>query len=277
MPRHSIFDGTPLLIAHRGGCALAPENTLTAFRSAAVIWGADMIELDVHATADGHCVVIHDETVDRTTDGSGAVGALTLAEVQALDAGYRFTRDAGSTYPFRGRNVVIPTIEQVLGALPKMRFTVEVKAAAAQAPLFAAIERLAARERVVVAAMYERDRSQFTSYGGATSASFEALRRFYRLHRLGLGRFAGLRADAVHVPEEWEGRRLVTPRFVRDLKAHGIPVIVWTVNEPEAMRRLLEWEVSGIVTDRLDLLGRLLHERYGRLLAPGNTAATPAG
>jgi glycerophosphoryl diester phosphodiesterase len=277
MPRHSIFGGTPLLIAHRGGSALAPENTLTAFRSAAVIWGADMIELDVHATADGHCVVIHDATVDRTTDGSGAVAALTLAEVQALDAGYRFTRDAGATYPFRSRGVSIPTIEQVLEALPNMRFTVEVKAAAAQAPLFAAVERLAAHARVVVAAMHERDRTQFGTYPGPISASFETLKRFYRFHRLGLGRFAGLRADAVHVPEDWDGRRLVTPRFVRDLKTHDIPVIVWTVNDGALMRRLLEWGVGGIVTDRLDILGRLLHELYDRPLAPGNAAITPAG
>lgn len=272
MPRHSIFDGTPLLIAHRGGSVLAPENTLTAFRSAAVIWGADMIELDVHATADGHCVVIHDDMVDRTTNGEGAVASLTLAEVQALDAGYRFTRDDGATYPFRGRGVKIPTIDEVLEALPNMRFTVEVKAAAAQAPLFAAVERLAAHHRVVVAAMFERERTQFASYPGPTSASFEMLKRFYRWHRLGLGRFSRLRADAVHVPEEWEGRRLVTPRFVRDLKAHGIPVIVWTVNDGPTMRRLLKWGVGGIVTDRLDLLDEFLHELYGRPLAPGNAA-----
>ena len=276
MPRHSIFAGTPLLIAHRGGSVLAPENTLTAFRSAAVIWGADMIELDVHATADGHCVVIHDETVDRTTDGSGPVAAASLAEVQALDAGYRFTRDWGATHPFRGRGVRIPTIEQVLEALPNMRFTVEVKAGAAQTPLFAAIERFAAHGRVIAAAMYERDRTQFATYSGPTSASLEALKRFYRLHRLGLGRFVGLRAHAVHVPEEWEGRTIVTRRFVRDLAAHGIPVIVWTVNDARVMRHLLELGVGGIVTDRLDILGQLLHELYDRALAPGNAAVTPA-
>jgi glycerophosphoryl diester phosphodiesterase len=277
MPPHSIFDGTPLLIAHRGGSVLAPENTLTAFRSAAVIWGADMIELDVRATADGRCVVIHDDTVDRTTDGTGAVATMTLEEVQSLDAGYRFTRDSGATYPFRSRGVRIPTIEQVLEALPNMRFTVEVKDASAQAPLFAAIERHGAQSRVVAAAMYERDRSRFASYSGPVSASFEELKRFYRWHKLGLGRFFGMRVAAVHVPEEYEGRRLVTPRFVRDLQAHGIPVIVWTVNDATVMRRLLGAGVSGIVTDRLDVLGQLLHELYGRPLAPGNTSAAPSG
>jgi glycerophosphoryl diester phosphodiesterase len=165
----------------------------------------------------------------------------------------------------------------VLEALPNMRFTVEVKTAAAQAPLFAAVERYAAHDRVIAAAMHERDRTEFARYAGPISASLEVLRRFYAFHRLRLGRFAPLRAHAVHVPEDWNGRRLVTPRFVRDVEHHGIPVIVWTVNDGAVMRRLLEWGVGGIVTDRLDVLGRLLHELYARPLAPGNAAVSPAG
>src|SRR5512139_4333535 len=90
---HPILRGAPLLIAHRGGAALVPENTIEAFRQAADVWAADMIELDVHATADGHCVVIHDPTVDRTTDGTGEVAAMSLDQLQRLDAGYRFSPD----------------------------------------------------------------------------------------------------------------------------------------------------------------------------------------
>src|SRR5512142_1151710 len=89
--------GPPLLVAHRGGAGLAPENTLAAFLSAQDDWSADMIELDIHLTADGEVVVIHDDTVDRTTDGAGPVAAKTLAELQELDAGYRFTT-AGHKY-----------------------------------------------------------------------------------------------------------------------------------------------------------------------------------
>src|SRR5690606_25978815 len=91
--RHPVLAGGPLLIAHRGGAGLAPENTLEAFRQAVDDWAADMIELDVHATADGYCVVIHDPTVDRTTDGTGRVAEMTLAELKRLDAGYRFSTD----------------------------------------------------------------------------------------------------------------------------------------------------------------------------------------
>ncbi|MEJ2679856.1 MAG: glycerophosphodiester phosphodiesterase family protein, partial [Gemmatimonadota bacterium] len=122
----TVLAGGPLLIAHRGGAGLAPENTMAAFRQAVDRWPVDMMELDVHATADGHCVVIHDPTVDRTTNGQGVVAALSLAELQTLDAGYRFELDGEQ--PFRDRGVRIPTLDEVLDALPDMRLTIEVKA-----------------------------------------------------------------------------------------------------------------------------------------------------
>jgi glycerophosphoryl diester phosphodiesterase len=269
MRRHEVLAGSPLLIAHRGGAALAPENTLAAFLNAANTWGADMIELDVHASLDGHCIVTHDPTVDRTTDGTGAVAAMRLAQLRELDAGCRFTRDGGASFPFRGRDIVIPTIEEVFEALPAMRFTVEVKVGAAQAPLFAAISRFGANTRVIAAGMYDRDRTQFSDYRGAVSGSTEEVRRFYVRHRIGLGRLFPPRADVVQLPEEWEGRRVLTPRLVRDLRARHIPVHVWTVDDPADMRRLLSWGVAGIITDRPDVLGRVLHEFAGRPLAPG--------
>lgn len=273
MQRHPALAGAPLLIAHRGGSGLAPENTVAAFRNAVDVWGADMIELDVHASVDGHCVVIHDATVDRTTEGTGAVASKPLSELRRLDAGYRFTADGGATFPFRGRDVRIPTIDEVLGALPGVRITVEVKTGAAQEPLFAAIRRLRARDRVIVAGMSEAHRTLFTDYRGPVSASGEEVRRFYMRHRMLLGRFAQLRADVVQVPEHYDGRRVVTPRFVRDLGRHGVPVHVWTIDEPADMVRLLDWGVEGILTDRPDVLGRVLHERNGRPLAPGHAGS----
>ncbi len=261
-----------MLIAHRGGSALAPENTLTAFRAAVERWASDMIELDVRATSDGRCVVIHDATVDRTTDGHGAVARLGWDELRELDAGYHFTADNGITHPFRGRGVTIPTIEQVLEALPTARLTVEVKAGEAQRPLFAAIERFNATSRIVAAGMHAKDRTLFRHYRGAISASRKQLVPFLFLHRVHLTRLAPLRADVVQVPER-EGRlRLVTPRFVRDLHARGIQVHVWTVNEEADMHRLIEWGVDGLVSDRPDLLGRVLQQRIGRAPAPGHAA-----
>lgn len=256
----SVLAGGPLLIAHRGGGGLAPENTLAAFLQAVERWPVDMIELDVHATADGHCVVIHDPTVDRTTNGQGAVAELSLAELKELDAGYRFTVDGA--FPFRDRDVRIPTLDEVLDALPKMRFTVEVKAEAAQALLFEAVDRHAARERVVAAGIHDRVRTLFGTYEGAISASAETIRTFWIFHRLYLARFRRLPADVVQVPEHEGFVRVVTPRFVRDVHARGVPVHVWTVDDVEDMHRLLDWGVDGIITDRPDRLAAVLAERH---------------
>src|SRR5918994_4145382 len=107
----------PVNLAHRGASALAPENTLEAFRMA-VEAGAGGLELDVHLTRDGHVVVIHDETVDRTTGGTGAVAEMTLDELRGLDAGHDFSPDGGSTLPYRDRNVLVPTLAEVLREFP---------------------------------------------------------------------------------------------------------------------------------------------------------------
>jgi len=115
-----------LNIAHRGGGRLRPESTLLAFEHALSV-GADVLEMDLHATADGVIVVIHDTTVDRTTDGSGAVAELDFAELRMLDAGYAFTTDDGQTYPYRGMGVVIPTLDEVLAGFPDSYFLLEIK------------------------------------------------------------------------------------------------------------------------------------------------------
>lgn len=267
---HPLLAGAPLLIAHRGGAALYPENTLYAFTRAHSLWQADMLELDVRASADGHCVVIHDDTVDRTTNGTGAVASMTLAELRALDAAWHFTRDGGRTFPLRGRGVAIPTFDEVLRALPAMPITVEVKTGAAQRPLFDAIRAARAGARVIAAGAFEADRTLFHEWTGALSASTEQGKRFYKLHRLGLGRWARLGAHVAQSPEEWDGRRIVTPRFVRDVHRAGAHLHVWTVNEVADMERLLDWDVDGLVTDRPDRLARVLHARVGRPLPPGD-------
>src|ERR671916_458700 len=107
----------PVNLAHRGASALAPENTIEAFRLA-VEAGAGGLELDVHVTRDGHIVVIHDATVDRTTNGTGAVSEMTLEELRRLDAGHNFSPDGGPTRPYRGRGVRVPTLGEVLREFP---------------------------------------------------------------------------------------------------------------------------------------------------------------
>lgn len=245
-----------------------PENTIAAFLDAAQRWRVDMIELDVRASADGHCVVIHDATVDRTTNGNGAVAEMTLEELQSFDAAYHFTRDGGRTFPLRGQGVHIPTLDEVFAAVPDVRITIESKTATAQIPLFRAVELYRASERIIAAGERDEFRTLFHTYGGAKSASLEEAMPFFLMHRAYLARFRRIPADVVQTCEVYRGRRILTQRLVRDFHRGGVLVHVWTVNNEADMERLLDWGVDGIVTDRPDLLATILHRRYGRPLPP---------
>lgn len=267
-PGRRYLAGAPLLVAHRGGSGLAPENTLEAFRDAVDRWRADMLEMDVRLTRDGEVVVIHDATVDRTTDGSGPVADRTLAELQALDAGARFVDPEGRP-SFRGRGVVVPRFEEVLLALPRVRLNVEAKEPAVAARMVEIVRRHGATERVLVAAEREGSRRAVRGYAGPWGASRLQVSRFWLLRRLPGGVGYVPRADILQVPESWYGLRIVSPSFIRAAHRRNLPVQVWTVDDPARMRRLLSWGVDGIQTDRPDVLARVLHEETGRPLPPG--------
>lgn len=127
-----------LVVAHRGAAAVAPENTMEAYRRAVEL-GADAIELDVQLTADGQLALMHDETVERTTDLTGPIASMTLEQLRGADAGFRFEA-ADGTFPFRGKGLVIPTLGEVLGWLPDgTGLVVEIKARAATAPVIEAL------------------------------------------------------------------------------------------------------------------------------------------
>ncbi len=271
-PGHPYLAGAPLFIAHRGGAALAPENTMAAFTAAVERWDADVLELDVRRTADGRVVVIHDATVDRTCEGTGAVRELPWSEVRSLDAGYRFRGLAGEL-AFRGRGVRIPLLDEVLETFPATRMNVEAKAPEVAPLLVEAIRRHAAHDRVLMAAELEGARPSRHGYPGPHGASRRQIRLFYLLHHRPLGFLYTPRADALQVPDAWMGRRVVTPRFVREAHRRNIPVHVWTIDEAADMRRLLSWGVDGIQSDRLDRLARVLVEETGRPPPPALTAA----
>lgn len=257
-----------MLAAHRGGARLAPENTMTAFRQAVDDWDADMLEMDVHLTADGRVVVLHDPTVDRTTDGTGPVRDMSWDAVRRLDAGYRFRNAAGET-PYRGRGVRIPLFDEVLDEWPKMRIMVEPKVAEAAGPLVEVIRSRDAEHRVMIGALFEPTRDGARGYGGPWGASRNHVFLFWLFHRIpGIGRWYVPAVDAFQVPEEWGRHRVVTPAFVRAAHRVNIPVHVWTVDDPDDMRRLLDWGVDGIQTDRPDLLADVLAEVAGRPPAP---------
>jgi glycerophosphoryl diester phosphodiesterase len=269
--------------AHRGGAALAPENTLEAFRQAVDAWGADLLEMDVRVTADGELVVIHDATVERTTEGAGPVAELTWAELRRLDAGFRF-RDATGEASFAGRGVRVPRFEDVLTALPRARLNVEAKCREAAGPLVDIVLAHHAAHRVLVAAEHEPNRRAARRYPGPWGASRAQLRPFWMLHRVPwLGALYTPRVDVLQVPVSWKGRVIVTRRFVEEAHRRNLPVHVWVVDEPAEMRRLLALGVDSIQSDRPDLLARVLHEDTGRPLPPalaraaGRVAAAGGG
>ena len=251
----------PLVIAHRGGAGLWPENTLYAFRRAAVS-GADVIELDVRATADGALVVFHDATVERMTDGRGPIGGMSLEEVKRLDAAYRWTPDGGRTFPLRGGGVGVATLGEVFDALPSMRFVIEPKrgSPATAADLCRVVRERGMAEKVLVASFTQTLLDEFRRDcpGVATSAGPGEVIKFLALSKAGLGASYSPAMQALQVPEYAGGVRVITKDFVGAAHERNLEVHAWTINDADAMRHLVGLGVDGIMTDYPDRLTSLL-------------------
>jgi glycerophosphoryl diester phosphodiesterase len=271
-PEQAFFENQKddvLVIAHQGGDGLFPSNTLYAFQHAAEL-GVDVLELDVHTSKDGELVVIHDDTVDRTTNGTGNVSDLTLAELKKLDAGYDWSPERkGESFPYRGQDMTIPTLGEVFTAFPDYRINIEIKQAepSITQPLCDLIRQYNKQEQVLVVTFYDAAMNDFrqTCPEIVTAGAPGEIRTFYIFHRLFLGGVYRASADAFQVPEyqreeDTNSLHIVTKRFVEDAKHKNIAVHVWTVDETEDMKRLLDLGVDGIITDRpdrlLELLGR---------------------
>jgi len=255
----------PEVIAHRGGAGQWPGETLYAYERAAKL-GVDVLELDIHSTRDGVLVLMHNASVDETTDGRGAVHRHSLAELKRLDAGYRWTADGGKTFPYRGKGITAATLEEVFRAFPRMRMNIEIKQS--EPPLVDAlcdmIGRHGMEERVLVASFSQEVIERFRARCGrvATSASTRELLEF----RAGSDSIVGrrLRPDALQVKDRVSVVRVLTERVVR--RAHSprvnLPVHAWTVNDIDDMRRMINLGVDGIITDYPGPLLALL-ERVG--------------
>ncbi len=251
----------PLVIAHRGGAGLWPENTLFALQEAAKL-GVDLSEIDIHMSRDGVLVAIHDEKVERTTNGMGFVKELTLAELKNLDAGYQWTNDEGHTFPFRGKGIAIPSLNEIFSAFPKQVISLEIKQT--DPPIAAAlretVNRYSKEKQVLVSAFNARTIKVFRRLcpSIATAASDSEIQRFLRLQRVFLGSVFSEKASAFEVPLD-----KVTPHFIKAAHKKNKRVDVWTVNEIEDMERLLGWGVDGILTDFPDRLLSLLKANNG--------------
>ena len=248
-----FFDGPkPRLFAHRGASGERPENTMAAFERAVEL-GCECIELDVHAAQDGHVVVIHDETLERTTNGLGPVGEYSLAALQQLDAGYRFSPDDEKTQPFRASDVVIPSLEEVLSGFPQVRFTVEIKQSEPpiEETVLAVLNACDRAGDVVLASKEDAvlTRTRKLAPDVATSFAYQEIADF--IQRVTTGRLDDYRppGQAIQIPPDYKGIPLVTEATISAAHRFDLEMHVWTINEPDEIRRLLDLGVDGVMSD----------------------------
>lgn len=248
-----------MAIAHRGSRVLWPENTETSFQGAFEL-GYRHFETDLHLTADGRLVCFHDPTVDRTTNSSGRVEHLTLAELQALDAGYRHATTDGFT--FRDGGAKVPTLEWLLTTYPSISVVLDMKCDGLARPLAQLIHDLGAHDRLIVGSFVEARLAEFRQVmnGTVATSSGPTLARLWVLASR-VGRGAGGDMAALQLPTHLRGVRVIDERLVSVAHRAGLQVHAWTVNHPSEMTRLLDIGVDGLITDRPDLLKDLLIER----------------
>ncbi|MBY0148503.1 glycerophosphodiester phosphodiesterase [Neobacillus niacini] len=266
----SFFDyNRPLVIAHQGGELLAPSNTMTAFTKAAEM-GVDVLETDIHITKDGYLVTIHDPSLDRTTNGKGNVADLTLAEIQALDAGYHF-KDLEGNYSYRGKGVYIPSVEELFQTFKDIKIEIEIKddnpperIEEIASKLWNLIEEYQMEKKILIASFDQDILNTFEKYAKgrtATSAGRQEVKNFVVTHKFLLRNLYVPEVDAFQIPVEDSGFDLTDQRLIDGAHRLGMDIHYWTIDDPETMEKLIEAGADGILTNRPDLLLQLLKEK----------------
>lgn len=251
----------PLVIAHQGGDGLWPGDTLYAFEKAVAL-GVDVLEMDLHITKDGVLVISHDETVDRTTNGTGNIEDMTLAEIKLLDAGYNWSDDSGQTFPYRDVGIRIPTLEEIFQAFPEYHMTIEIKKTEGSmaVPFCEMIRAYGMQDKILVASFHDERMAEFRQICPevATSSARQETTAFVLLSKVFLGRLYSPSFYALQVPEESSNITVMTAQFVRAAHERNLHVEPWTIDDPEQMKTYIDWGVDGIITDRPDLMLEVL-------------------
>ncbi len=279
-----------LNIAHQGGEIEAPSNTLYALKTAKAK-GAEVLELDVHATLDGELVVLHDATVDRTTDGEGRVDSLTLEQIRELDAAHWFVPDCGTChgkdateYSLRGyatgdrplpeeldefspSDFRIPTLREVFETFPDDLINIEIKNTAPDTEpyedlLAGLLYEFGRTDDAIVVSFLDHAIERFKYFApNVDTATATGETALFKLSSEGpLPGAPNPRYQALQVPMEFSGVTVVTEEFIADAHANGLAVHVWTINDRATMEQLVEWGADGIMTDRPTLLEEVLAE-----------------
>jgi glycerophosphoryl diester phosphodiesterase len=269
------LDRRVVAYAHQGGAWEGPSSTLHAI-AAALAHGATAVELDVHATKDRHLVVCHDETVDRTTNGQGLICELTLDELRRLDNAYWWAPGADvspglndDAYPLRGRapddaTLGVATLDAVLEALEGVLVNLDIKQTAPQvepyeALLAATLRRFGRGDDTIVASFSDPAIASFRREAPELPTSLATLEtaEFYRAVHAGEP-VAATTAIALQVPATFGEVTVVDDRFVEGAHAAGLAVHVWTVNDRDEMRRLVDLGVDGVISDTPTALAEVL-------------------
>lgn len=257
----------PLIMAHRGGSLERPEATLEAFTRAVEVARADVLELDVHLSRDGHVMVHHDDEVDRTTNGTGLVTSKTRAELEALDAGYRWEEPKVSgSYPWRGKGLTIPTLEAVIERFPDVRINMDLKDEdpALMDAALSVVEAHNAMDRFCLATEHHavglrlRERVPEACRGFPGPAVLELM-----MTMMTGGEIGKLAYDVLQIPVSWEDAPLITAENMERFHALGIPVHAWTIDDEAEMRSLIGMGIDGIITDRPTMMRRIVDELAG--------------
>ena len=256
----------PLVIAHQGGDGIWPGDTMYAFEKAVEI-GADVLEMDAHITKDSQIVLMHDEEVDRTTDGTGLIEEMTLEDLKQLDAAYKWSNDDGKTFSYRGKGIQVPTLEELFQTFPQMRYVIEIKLTQnpIDQPLCDLIHEQDMQDQVMIASFHDEAMRNFreTCPEVATSASRTEVRNFVLLGKVFLSGLIAPGYQSIqppYDPKESMNIPIMTEHFIREAHAKNIRVEPWTVDDPQLMKQYIEWGVDGIMTDRPDLMIEVLRK-----------------
>lgn len=252
----------PWLVAHRGGSRLAPENTFAAFDRAQEL-GADAIETDVRLSKDGAVVIFHDDDTARLLGAPGTIEGRTLDELRRLDAGGAFTPDGGASFPFRGKGITVPTLAEAFARYPEMRFNIDAKLddpALARA-LADVVTAARAEDRVCLGSFFDAQADRLGVLAPRCARYFpqDAATCHVLAARAGaLGESCPRGYDLADLPHRLGDTVVVTAEVLAHFHRLDVPVHVWTVDDEALMRELLGLGVDGLVTDRPDVLARVL-------------------
>lgn len=255
----------PLVIAHQGGEGEWPSNTMIAFQNASQA-GADMLDTDMHMTKDGVLVLIHDATVDRTTNGKGAIRDLLLSEIKQLDAGYKFSTGNGRIFPYRRKGVTVPTLEELFNAFPDKRLGIEIKPAEPMdlsRQFCALIRKHKLQKNILVSSFRQETMAAFRAECPevATSATLREVVIFLRLNALHMTRVLSPDYCCFQVPERSGSVQVISPQFIAAARERHLSILPWTINEEGALQRMIAIGAEGINTDYPTRMLRLLRQQ----------------